>query len=189
MKIHFTKEETITLIVLFFITIISFLIDGFVFSSIDSIRNVALDSIMAIINSPITLSAILITVLINFLVHKKYKLTNILITTILSSVIISNIIKFLIARPRPFGLEKLMPFIGYLDFSFPSGHAFVAFSLLPVLSEKYPKYRILLFTLAILVALTRVYHGLHYFSDIAAGALLGYLLGALILNYKKAKFK
>ena len=59
----------------------------------------------------------------------------------------------------------------------------------------YPGYKTVLFITASLVALSRVYLGLHYPSDIIAGAALGFIFGYLfgvlvlkiddILNRKK----
>ncbi len=181
---HFKKEESITLVVLIFFAAISFLLDEQAFSFFDSIKNVAFDSLMSLINNPITLSVVLVIILINILVHSKYKVIKKLIATIITSVIISNILKLSFTRPRPFGLEKFLPFTNFPDYSFPSGHAFVAFSMLPILNDRYPKLKVLLFALAILVAVARVYLGKHYLSDIAAGAALGYLAGLVILRYK-----
>ena len=89
------------------------------------------------------------------------------------------------SRPRPFavssavraGADPLDPF------SFPSGHTLhaVAFSLVAV--AFYPLLAWLLVPFTLLVAASRVVLGLHYPSDVLAGAALGALiaLGALAL--------
>jgi undecaprenyl-diphosphatase len=62
--------------------------------------------------------------------------------------------------------------------SFPSGHSAAAFCSLTYLALHRPGYRFLAFTLAALIAYSRVYVGMHFPSDCVAGALLG-ILGAI----------
>jgi undecaprenyl-diphosphatase len=65
------------------------------------------------------------------------------------------------------------------SYSFPSGHATIAFTLATVLAYKEPKYKYWFYLLAILIALSRIYLGKHYPFDVIVGAILGYLLGHL----------
>jgi undecaprenyl-diphosphatase len=88
-------------------------------------------------------------------------------------------------RPRPFAVENAVRAgADPLDpFSFPSGHTLhaVAFSIVAV--AFYPMLAWLLIPFTLLVAISRVVLGLHYPSDVLAGAALGALiaLGALAL--------
>ena len=61
-------------------------------------------------------------------------------------------------------------------YSFPSGHTLhaVAFTLLA--TEHFPELGWVLVPFAVLVALSRVILGLHYPSDVLAGAVIGYAL-------------
>jgi len=87
-------------------------------------------------------------------------------------------------RPRPFqvdtdivcGVPPLAPF------SFPSGHTLhaVAFSMVAVAYFPWLAWLVLPFTL--LVALSRVVLGLHYPSDVLAGATIGALVACLALE-------
>lgn len=61
--------------------------------------------------------------------------------------------------------------------SFPSGHATVSFACATVLALAVPRLRVPLYSLAALIAFSRVYVGVHYPLDVLAGALLGVLLG------------
>jgi len=61
--------------------------------------------------------------------------------------------------------------------SFPSGHALVAFAAATVLAAAVPRLRWPLYVAAALVAFSRVYVGVHYPGDVAAGAVLGVALG------------
>lgn len=83
--------------------------------------------------------------------------------------IVNIILKPLIARPRPTDLLS--------DFSFPSGHATIAFAMATVLSKIEPKWRRWLYGLAGAISLTRIYLGVHYPLDVFAGALLGWGIG------------
>ncbi|MBK1734921.1 hypothetical protein CKO15_06395 [Halorhodospira abdelmalekii] len=82
-------------------------------------------------------------------------------------------------RPRPFEAEaKLQPLAPTLDrYSFPSGHTLHAVSLTMIAVAYYPVMAAWLIPVAALIAASRVVLGLHYPTDVLAGALLGALLG------------
>jgi undecaprenyl-diphosphatase len=73
------------------------------------------------------------------------------------------------------------------DFSFPSGHAMLAFCAIPILNREFPKLKYAWIVFACLVAFSRVYFGVHFMSDVIAGALIGYCLGELIVAVKTRK--
>jgi undecaprenyl-diphosphatase len=84
-------------------------------------------------------------------------------------------------RPRPYqahaGIEH---FAAPLDrFSFPSGHTLHAIAFSSVALVYYPGLAWLLLPFTALIALSRVVLGLHYPSDVLAGALLGAVIAAL----------
>ena len=88
-------------------------------------------------------------------------------------------LKFLIHRPRPLFFLDVSSKISkgpgeILDPSFPSAHAVFAFMMATLLSNWFPRYRILFFIVAAFVGWTRIYLGLHYPTDVMAGAVLGY---------------
>jgi undecaprenyl-diphosphatase len=64
-------------------------------------------------------------------------------------------------------------------FSFPSGHALNAFAAGSVLALSFPPLAPALLLLALSVGASRVVLGLHFVSDVLAGAALGSLIGAL----------
>jgi len=69
----------------------------------------------------------------------------------------------------------------YLDASFPSGHATAGFCSAVILASVWPKFSPLFFVLAALVAVSRVYLGMHYPSDTMAGAFLGIITAEITL--------
>lgn len=94
------------------------------------------------------------------------------------------LIKNLICRPRPYdtveGLTILIAAPG--SWSFPSGHACSSLAAANVwwrtLKRRWLK--ILLLVLAVLMALSRLYVGVHYPSDVLVGALVGTVGGQLV---------
>ena len=83
------------------------------------------------------------------------------------------------ARPRPLhaaaGSGYVFDFtVPPLDrYSFPSGHTLHAVAFAFVVSAHVPILALLLVPFAVLVALSRVVLGLHYPTDVLAGAVLG----------------
>jgi undecaprenyl-diphosphatase len=84
-------------------------------------------------------------------------------------------------RPRPYEVHQDIWLSGTpLDkFSFPSGHTLhaVVFSLVAI--GYYPQLAIVVVPFAVMVGLSRVVLGLHYPSDVIAGALIGALIARL----------
>ena len=66
-------------------------------------------------------------------------------------------------------------------FSFPSGHTSAAFITAGILSHAFPYLSPLLYPWACAVGMSRVMLGVHFPSDILAGALLGHSLSLLVL--------
>ncbi|NQT32113.1 MAG: phosphatase PAP2 family protein [Candidatus Omnitrophica bacterium] len=94
---------------------------------------------------------------------------------------VSYILKDLVGRPRPF---LVMPDANILlpggGFSFPSSHASIAFAAAVILTGYFKRWY-LFYPLAILVALSRVYLGVHFPMDVLAGACIGTISGFVIL--------
>lgn len=65
------------------------------------------------------------------------------------------------------------------QFSFPSGHTMTAFAVAVPLSLFYPAFAIGLLFCALSIAMSRIVLGMHFLSDVIAGALIGTGLGYL----------
>jgi undecaprenyl-diphosphatase len=86
-----------------------------------------------------------------------------------------KLIKTSASRPRPFEVSQaIAPGMPPLDrFSFPSGHTLHAVAFTSVTLAYYPALTWLLLPFTLLVAASRVILGLHYPSDVLAGAVIG----------------
>src|SRR4030066_928366 len=99
----------------------------------------------------------------------------------------ANILKHLFERPRPCqALENVRLLVGCSgSFSMPSNHAVNAFSVAATFSHFFRKTAVPMFLIAALVALSRIYVGVHYPSDVIAGAVLGGVIAGIILILHK----
>jgi len=84
-------------------------------------------------------------------------------------------------RPRPYEVHQDIWLTGTpLDkFSFPSGHTLHAVVFGLIVISYYPQLAVLVIPFTVMVGLSRVVLGLHYPSDVIAGALLGTLIAGL----------
>lgn len=102
---------------------------------------------------------------------------------ILTSFIVGNILlKHIVARARPCWLEK--DYLSMLiavpkDFSFPSGHSMISFTVAAVLFCYNKKLGIPALVLAALVAFSRLYLFVHFPTDVLAGTVIGIGIGIL----------
>ncbi len=92
---------------------------------------------------------------------------------------LNYLVKLIVKRPRPV-LEGLPPLGGApSSLSFPSAHATSSFAVATAMTRVEP-LGALAFALALALALGRPYLGMHYPSDVLAGAVLGVALGLIV---------
>lgn len=101
-----------------------------------------------------------------------------------TNLLVYKLLKKVTERERPCSTSAdIIPGARLLDhYSFPSGHTLhaVGFTILAVTT--YPVLGWVLVPFAVLVAMSRVILGLHYPTDVAAGAIIGASIAALVIN-------
>ena len=106
-------------------------------------------------------------------------------SAVAAGIAIFHSIKRRVCRPRPRDLEPhCWAFIATRDkFSFPSGHSTTAFAVAMSVGSFYPEIMPVLIVLAANVAISRVIVGMHFLSDVLAGAGMGALLGYIAFRF------
>ncbi|MGQ9539773.1 MAG: phosphatase PAP2 family protein [Armatimonadota bacterium] len=124
------------------------------------------------------------------LYHKAFP--SILTAWLVSGVAV-QVIKRLWDRPRPSNLQGALVAADERIFSksFPSGHscttAAIAMVLTVVFWRRYPGVVLSAWLITLLVMLSRVYRGVHYPSDVLAGALIGTTCGYVAIQWWRAR--
>jgi undecaprenyl-diphosphatase len=98
----------------------------------------------------------------------------------IESILINGPVKSLFRRERPVRVgDHPLPLRVPRTSSFPSGHATSAFCAAALLSDGDPTWAPLYYTLAVIVAWSRVHVKIHHASDVVAGIAIGVALGEL----------
>lgn len=116
---------------------------------------------------------------------KKYRKTGfmILCALLLSTILGEEILKNVFQRVRP---SASIPAVNLLiakplSYSFPSGHSASSFAAAGVLAKYHKKYAPLFFSIAALIAFSRLYLYVHYPTDVLAGMILGLICSKIII--------
>ena len=133
------------------------------------------------------LPILLLILYLGFFQGKKGKiaLCLLIISLSLNDSICAQLLKPFFERVRPShisieGLNLLVSKGG--KWSMPSNHASNMFSLAVILSYFFDRFKIPLFLLAIMIAISRVYVGVHYPGDVIVGALVGYSISWIVIT-------
>ncbi|MGA2418400.1 MAG: phosphatase PAP2 family protein [Candidatus Staskawiczbacteria bacterium] len=132
------------------------------------------------------LGYVLLFVLFLFLVinYKRYwkMFLEAIIAAVITDFVLTDFIRWLWFRPRPFVFLNFVPLINQSakEASFPSGHASFFFALSTIVYCYNKKAGILFYIASFFIVVARVFVGIHWPSDILAGAILGILMGWLL---------
>lgn len=119
-----------------------------------------------------------------------------LISSALVGGLLVHLLKELVDRPRPLtDMAELIRegkvhinviYPPLREASFPSGHSQTIFTAATVLGYLYKKYVFILFVIAFLTAISRVYVGAHYPLDALGGGIIGIILSiAIVFIFKR----
>ncbi|HEX5855997.1 MAG TPA: phosphatase PAP2 family protein [Thermoanaerobaculia bacterium] len=131
---------------------------------------------------PVGMGALVATVLAVLVTRRRFRWASYLAITSLGGALLNQLLKFHFVRQRPDLKEAVLGAMGY---SFPSGHAMSgaiilgALAYLAARSIREWKHKsaalAALATLALAIGISRVYLGVHWVSDVAAGFAAGLL--------------
>ncbi len=133
----------------------------------------------------------LILLLLNFLFLKNKKKYSTMIleaffSAILARLVITNIIRTIYYRPRPFIEHQVNLLLEHsAEGSFPSGHAAFFFALSAIVYFFNKKAGIFFLIISFLMGIARVFVGIHYPRDILAGIFVGVFSAWLVNKYLK----
>lgn len=105
--------------------------------------------------------------------------------SVIISSLISTLLKVSINRIRPFSAYSFIEKVtNVTSASFPSGHTSTAFVIATSLSIAFPKWYVIVFSFlwALTIGYSRMYLGVHYPSEVFAGAIIG--SGSAFIIYK-----
>ena len=98
----------------------------------------------------------------------------------------ASALKEIVGRARPDETHRL---VGASGLSFPSGHAATSFACALVLAVAIPRLAVPFLALATAIAFSRLYVGVHYPLDVAAGAAVGLTVATALLLLARARRK
>jgi len=143
------------------------------------------------LGSFLVLITICVLVIVWLFLEKRWSYIIGFLISVLGGSLSSSLIKYLVARPRP-----IPTFYFENSYAFPSGHATVAITLFLFLTyyaiRAYPRWSrnvgLVLTTslLILLIGFSRLYLGVHFFSDVIGGYLLGlfwFILAVIISRF------
>ena len=132
-----------------------------------------------------TLLIVLVGITSLFLIEeKKTRWMKVIWLSFATTFVMTAVLKLIMGRERP-----IADFagLGFLANAFPSAHAALAFALIPVLDREFPVLKWFWITFAVMVAASRLYLDVHYFSDVVWGALLGYAIGTWFVRWEEKR--
>lgn len=163
----------------------------------NNIQNKFLNPIMIFLTSLGNLGFIWIAISILLIISKKYRKIGLLTLAVLivNTLLGEGLLKYIIERSRPFAtyesLHIMIPKPS--SYSMPSGHTSASFAAAFMLAYYFKNIRVYIYSLASLIAFSRLYLLVHYPSDVLTGALLGYLSFLIVIKsyelIQKSKIK
>lgn len=165
-------------------------IDSSVYNFLISFKNDSLTNFFRFITKFSNVAFLVIFVLIVLLILRNKDAVFVIFNLIFLR-LLNYVIKIIIKRDRP----NILRLIKIGEYSFPSGHAMISMGVYGYLiyliykkvKNPYIKYLgiIILSLLIILIGISRIYLGVHYFSDVVAGYTLSLIYLIIFIRVRR----
>ena len=118
---------------------------------------------------------------------RRGKAWQLILAALFTWMAVDGIVKPLVGRPRPFDVDPQIKLIDQrpVSASFPSGHAAMAMAGALAGTRLFPAAGWLMWPLAAVITCSRIYLGVHWPSDVFAGALIGLACGWFVLGGRR----
>ncbi|MCC7123695.1 MAG: phosphatase PAP2 family protein [Acidobacteria bacterium] len=164
--------------------------DAALFPLINQSHSPALDDVMLLASAVGKAAFVWVAVALIAMVYPARRMAafRVLIAVLCAYALVDGVLKRVVDRDRPFVQHADVRLIDQRPdtSSFPSGHAASAFAGALATSRLFPAARIVWWPLAILIAVSRVYVGAHWPTDVLAGALIGVAVAWFTLGGRRA---
>lgn len=169
--------------------------DKIIYEFIISYKNNSITNIFKIITDLGDTIAIISILILSFLLFKNKIYPKIMALNICCIVVINQILKHIIRRPRP----EILRLVEESGFSFPSGHSMASFGFygfiiyMIYISKLNKNLKIILISifslLILLIGISRIYLGVHYASDVVGGFIMSLICLLLVITFSKKYLK
>ncbi|HEY8803561.1 MAG TPA: phosphatase PAP2 family protein, partial [Clostridium sp.] len=148
------------------------------------VHNRYLDIIMPAVTVTGNLGIIWFLIAIALVLDKPYRVIgeSVILTLIVGTIVGEGIVKHIVKRVRPCNKQDNVNMLSLnpISYSFPSGHTLSSFAAAEMLSMYFTQYRLVFMSIAILIAVSRLYLYVHYPTDVIAGFIMGVLCSKII---------
>lgn len=170
-------------------------IDKFVFDVVHSTRNIVLNYFFVLITYLGETITVVALCAIAVFIPKNQKITIPVVLLMILGALSNHLFKDFVERARPIGVFLENPPFNYpfpKSYSFPSGHSqngfLFYFTIIYVFTTKYfknnrKKIMIISTIIISLIPFSRIYIGVHFFTDVVVGTLLGILFSLWFIYF------
>lgn len=165
----------------------SFWLDNWFIELAHVIKGTLFGEFLLVLTDAGTITFVIIVLYALFVEKKRYTILLAIFALIITAEI-GILIKVLTQVPRPYAGDEVFLTLGSASgFSFPSNHAALVFCLFAFAAFIFPKKKNTLFLITGFFALTRALLGVHYFSDVVGGGVIGFYIASVLIEKAEKK--